>query len=132
MNKRLLSLFVSLLALSGTLTAVMAIGGESEQTLPVAPISGGDLKARVFDLRTEWDIGIDQYWGGDPSDLPNPSELRANEYMFTGEQKRIYFLVRDLNGAEDISSAKLGWMEGEERFTPVLCNIKPANTIVDN
>ena len=56
MNKRLLSLFVSLLALSGTLTAVMAIGGESEQTLPVAPISGGDLKARVFDLRTEWDI----------------------------------------------------------------------------
>jgi hypothetical protein len=81
----------------------------------------GNIPPRIYLIDSSYDICSDsqyvQYYGGSGSrpdgmdlqhdgclDLPN--EVRFEEYAFTGEQLFWTVVVRDLNGAQDISYAK--------------------------
>jgi hypothetical protein len=84
--------------------AVMA----ADEAFPITPnpVGPGNYGPDAYLAYRAIDIGIDV--AGDGSTI-NPTDIRNSNYAFTGEKIYYYVLVRDDNGAADITTVK--WLK---------------------
>jgi len=87
------------------LLALVAISSSTiaDSSFPIGA-NPGNTKTRNYLLTKYFDIGLDNITGGQTA-TPNPTELRSGSYAFMGEQIIEKVLVRDIDGAADISSS---------------------------
>ncbi|MDI6826205.1 MAG: hypothetical protein QMD36_03365 [Candidatus Aenigmarchaeota archaeon] len=98
MNSKLFVVVTSAILL---LTAVPVFAADFPVEAPVP-----NREPRVFECGKWFDIGIEDTGVGSDAGV-NPTEWRLGMYAFTGENIHWIVVVRDLNGAEDISYAKV-------------------------
>src|SRR4030067_334228 len=114
----------------GVLAVLFSVGLVAADTFPVGG-QPGNIEPKIYLVDKFFDWGLDDtLLGGstpDGFDLQLDGSvtpywfLRKNEYAFTGEQVDELIIARDLNGAADLSYAKVT----VDTFTEALCTELP-------
>jgi hypothetical protein len=112
------------LIISAFLMSLVLLGAGYSETFP-AGAEPGNIDPEIYLIDTLFDIGLDDVGGGSTPDgfdaqldgSVTPGCPRKQQYAFTGEQVLEVIVTRDLNGAADLSYAKVT----VDTYTEALC-----------